>query len=98
MFSRMLEAIKHDVISDLSKVQVRTPEDMAVEQREQHPEAFQYRHDEFAGFGGEEPEPEAASGSEEQAPFVRSDRKIGRNEPCPCGSGKKYKQCHGKLN
>ncbi|MBF0472030.1 MAG: SEC-C domain-containing protein, partial [Gammaproteobacteria bacterium] len=31
-------------------------------------------------------------------PFVREGRKVGRNEPCPCGSGKKYKQCHGRLN
>jgi preprotein translocase subunit SecA len=98
MFSRMLEAIKHDVISELSKVQVRTPEDMAVEQREQHPEALQYRHDEFAGFGEEEAEPDAAAEAGEEAPFVRSDRKIGRNEPCPCGSGKKYKQCHGRIS
>ena len=34
----------------------------------------------------------------DQTPYVRDGRKIGRNEPCPCGSGKKYKQCHGKLS
>jgi preprotein translocase subunit SecA len=42
-----------------------------------------------------EPEQSAAAGMAQ--PFVREDRKVGRNEPCPCGSGKKYKQCHGKL-
>ena len=36
--------------------------------------------------------------AEAPAPFVRHERKVGRNEPCPCGSGKKYKQCHGRLN
>jgi preprotein translocase subunit SecA len=44
---------------------------------------------------------EALSGQdqdEEQQPVVRSGRKIGRNDPCPCGSGKKYKQCHGQLS
>jgi preprotein translocase subunit SecA len=41
-----------------------------------------------------EPGPE---GEEEHSPFVRDGRKVGRNEPCPCGSGKKFKQCHGKL-
>jgi preprotein translocase subunit SecA len=35
---------------------------------------------------------------EEKKPFVRPDRKVGRNDPCPCGSGKKYKHCHGKLS
>jgi len=35
---------------------------------------------------------------EEHKPFVRDEQKIGRNDPCPCGSGKKYKQCHGKLS
>ena len=40
----------------------------------------------------------AERGGEPQQPYVRSERKLGRNEPCYCGSGKKYKQCHGKLN
>lgn len=98
MFSRMLEAIKHDVISDLTKVQVRAQEDVAVERQAQQAADFQYRHDEFAGFGAEEAEPDSAAEAEEQEPFVRSDRKVGRNEPCPCGSGKKYKQCHGRIS
>jgi preprotein translocase subunit SecA len=45
----------------------------------------------LGGFGGAEPAADA------EAPFVRGERKVGRNEPCPCGSGKKYKQCHGQL-
>jgi preprotein translocase subunit SecA len=39
-----------------------------------------------------------ASEAEQPVPFVRDGRKVGRNEPCPCGSGKKFKQCHGKLS
>ncbi len=99
MFSRMLDAIKHEVISDISKVQVRT-EPMDVPQREQHPEAYEFQHEEFSGFGEAESGAEEGGpgrGGEEHKPFVRDGRKVGRNEPCPCGSGKKYKQCHGRL-
>jgi preprotein translocase subunit SecA len=99
MFSRMLDSIKHEVISVLTKVQVQQPEENYLAQQPSE-EAFQFQHEEFAGFdkaeSGEEQEGEAA-GAEAQRPFVRPDRKIGRNEPCPCGSGKKYKQCHGRI-
>ncbi len=99
MFSAMLENIKKDVIGILSKVQVRTPEEMAVAPRERHDEELQYQHAEPSGFSAEQPEAGAeAEGETDQRPFVRSDRKVGRNEPCPCGSGKKYKQCHGQLS
>jgi preprotein translocase subunit SecA len=96
MFSRLLDGIKHEVVSVLTKVKVQSPEEMHVPTQEQHEEDFQFKHEEFAGFGEAE-----ASGEEmpqdEQQPFVRAEKKVGRNEPCPCGSGKKYKQCHGKL-
>jgi preprotein translocase subunit SecA len=98
MFARMLEAIKHDVICDLSKVQVRTQEDMAVERQAQNLEDFQYQHEEFSGYAEEGAAEGAPEAEEEHKPFVRSDRKVGRNEPCPCGSGKKYKQCHGRIS
>jgi preprotein translocase subunit SecA len=60
------------------------------------PENVQYHHadyDEALGHPGE-----AASTDEGAGTFVRDGQKVGRNDPCPCGSGKKYKQCHGKLN
>ena len=66
------------------------------------PREFEFKHEEFQGFGEPE-EPETEPGAEEQSggvahqPFVREGRKVGRNEPCPCGSGKKYKHCHGKV-
>jgi preprotein translocase subunit SecA len=94
MFSDMLERIKHEVIGVLSKVQVRAQADVeAVEQQRRSQSQVKYQHDQ-ANSMGETPE---AAGAEEHKPFTREGRKIGRNEPCPCGSGKKYKQCHGKL-
>lgn len=94
LFSDMLEALKVEVVSILAKVQVRAEEDVeAVEERrrqqaENTPK--QYQHEEAEHVGGETPEGAAVT--------VRNDAKVGRNEPCPCGSGKKYKQCHGKLS
>ena len=93
MFTDMLERIKHEVIGVLSKVQVRAEADVeAVEQQRRSQSRVKYQHDQ-ANSMGEAPE----KAEEEHKPFTRQGRKIGRNEPCPCGSGKKYKQCHGKL-
>ncbi len=98
MFSAMLDRIKHDVVGIVSKVQVRAEEDVAAveAQRRQNVE-MEFRHAApnapAAGPQAEAP----AEGEAAEAPFVRGGRKIGRNEPCPCGSGKKYKHCHGKL-
>ena len=95
MFSRMLDEIMRDVVGVLSKVEVKARDDVeAVEQqRQQDADAMQYQH--------QTPD-NALAGEETQespnTPFVRKGKKIGRNEPCPCGSGKKYKQCHGKLS
>jgi len=97
MFSRMLEAIKHEVIGVLSKVQVQSPEEMQIRE-ELAEQEFDFKHEEFTGLGGGAEEESAQKEAEETAkPYVRSDRKVGRNEPCPCGSGKKYKHCHGKV-
>ncbi len=103
MFSRMLDSIKMEMVGVISKVQVRAEEDVAaVEERRRASGDLEFQHAEFSGFSdagsapedpGAEPEKEAPA-----KPFVRSGRKIGRNEPCPCGSGKKYKQCHGRIS
>jgi preprotein translocase subunit SecA len=96
MFVVMLENIKHDVISFLSMVQVRTEEDVeAAEQQHKKPQDMKFNHAASPDALGNKQEnrPE----NRELEPFVRGQKKIGRNEPCPCGSGKKYKQCHGKL-
>ncbi len=95
MFEQMLDNIKHEVIGILAKVQIRTDRDMeAVEHRAPEPE-MNFNHPSA---------PNALTGETEEAavvektPYVREQRKVGRNEPCPCGSGKKYKHCHGKLD
>jgi len=96
MFARMLDSMKAEVIGTLSKIQVQYPEEL-----EQRPEPnaadFVYKHEEFKALADDEAEERTDGEAEEAKPFVRADRKVGRNEPCPCGSGKKYKQCHGKI-
>ena len=94
MFTEMLERIKHEVVTILSRVQIRSDEEIeAMEaQRRQSSGDIEYQHEAASAMGS------SAETEEEHTPFVRDGRKVGRNEPCPCGSGKKYKQCHGKLN
>ncbi|MDC0601631.1 preprotein translocase subunit SecA [Aliiglaciecola sp.] len=92
LFSEMLENLKVEVINILSKVRVQAESDVEAveEQRRQADEGPKnFEHD-----SPNESEDTAASGSK---PEVREGPKVGRNDPCPCGSGKKYKQCHGKL-
>jgi preprotein translocase subunit SecA len=92
LFSDMLERIKQEVITILARVQVQSEADIeAMEaQRRQADTNMQFEHQEAGALNAP---------AEEEGPgtYVREGRKIGRNEPCPCGSGKKYKQCHGKL-
>ncbi len=98
MFSDMLERIKHEVIGVLSKVQVRAEEDVeAVEEQRRRRAPMQFQHAEASALGQQEEAPGEGE-AETHAPFVRGERKVGRNEPCPCGSGKKYKHCHGQLS
>ena len=103
MFGVMLEKIKREVISLLSKVQVRAEADVeAVEEQRRAAAAMapmRFEHAAVAAMANVEVmEEDAPVGSEEHhEPFVRGGRKIGRNEPCHCGSGQKYKNCHGKL-
>jgi preprotein translocase subunit SecA len=97
MFGEMLEQIKQEVMSTLCKVEIRTQEEIdALEQQQHMPEDMNFEH---ASTDSMQAEEETAEQDEKhQQPFVRTDKKIGRNDPCYCGSGKKYKQCHGKLN
>lgn len=94
LFSTMLENLKIDVVGVLSRVQVRAAEDVeAVEEQRRKADAVphDYQHAEAEHVGGEIPE------DAPRTPVFRDQDKVGRNDPCPCGSGKKYKQCHGKL-
>ncbi len=95
MFEAMLDRIKHEVVAVLTRVQVRTESDVEAvdEQRRSHSQ-MNYRHAEASAMQ----EGEQAGEDPAQRPFTREGRKVGRNEPCPCGSGKKYKHCHGRLS
>lgn len=98
LFQQMLESLKHDVISILSKVQVQAQSDVdEMEARRREEEAriqHQYQHATSEALNEAEHDAEVAA----HTPVVREGEKVGRNDPCPCGSGKKYKQCHGKLS
>ncbi|MCU7844368.1 MAG: preprotein translocase subunit SecA [Candidatus Thiodiazotropha sp. (ex Monitilora ramsayi)] len=100
MFSSMLDSIKEEVIGLLSKVQVQRPEEMVMQEQQPQTTDFEFKHEAFEGLPEETAAAEAPleETEEQHQPFVRDGRKIGRNEPCPCGSGKKYKQCHGRLS
>jgi preprotein translocase subunit SecA len=91
LFSDMLENLKVEVTKVLCRVQVRAEEDVEAveEQRRQQTESTpkEYQHESTNQLA-----------DEQKAPVIRDQPKVGRNEPCPCGSGKKYKQCHGKLS
>ncbi|MEZ9709616.1 preprotein translocase subunit SecA [Vibrio breoganii] len=98
LFEGLLETLKTDVITILSKVRVQQQEEVErmEAQRQAQAEAAarmaQAQHQTAESQLADDEQPEAAA----QAP-VRNEQKVGRNEPCPCGSGKKYKQCHGKI-
>jgi preprotein translocase subunit SecA len=101
LFQELLSNIKSETIRVLSHVKVRQEEEVReMEERrraeaEAQARAASYEHASASGMGEETQEelPEDAV-----QPFVRDERKVGRNEPCPCGSGKKYKHCHGSLS
>lgn len=93
MFTAMLERVKSEVITILAKVQVREEselDELEARQQASAQEGLELQH-------ADANQPEEAP-QDQQATFTRTAPKVGRNEPCPCGSGKKYKQCHGKLN
>ncbi|GAA4900480.1 preprotein translocase subunit SecA [Ferrimonas pelagia] len=94
LFQGMLESLKTDVISLLSKVRVQAQSDvdaMEEKRREQEEQLARQR-----AFEHQQAQQMGASAPAAEAP--RQGPKVGRNDPCPCGSGKKYKQCHGKLS
>jgi preprotein translocase subunit SecA len=107
MFSSLLESVKFEVISILAKVHVPSEEEMLEMERrlrEQQEQEHSIKFIHADAKTADAPTPNsndtngAAKGADAaDAPFVRSGKKVGRNESCPCGSGKKFKQCHGKI-
>jgi len=102
MFSAMLDRIHHEAISVLARIQFQQEEAPPPPVQERKPAEMNYEHAEVSALA-EEPQAEeqqarAGRNAQPAAPYVRDGRKVGRNEPCPCGSGKKYKHCHGRLS
>jgi len=105
LFETMLETMKRDVTRVLCHVRVQSREEMEELERRRKEELerelsrAKLRHDETSATAQKQREDgEGASAQGTPDTFVRQERKVGRNEPCPCGSGKKYKQCCGKVS
>lgn len=91
MFAAMLESLKYEVVSTLSKVQVRMPEEVEAMEQQRREEAERLAQQQQLSHVDDEAAAAASLAAQS------GERKVGRNDPCPCGSGKKYKQCHGRL-
>ena len=98
MFTSMLSGIKYEVVSTLSKIQPQDESQMML--APQTVTHLNFQHAEIStltsGPAAAEVEPAETTMAPMQT-IIRQEPKVGRNDPCPCGSGKKYKQCHGQL-
>ena len=104
LFQQLLDSLKHEVVRFLSHVQIQREDEAAlIEQRRREAaerEKLAFQHAQASALVAEEPsggQPGGDAPPAQEQPYTRAEKKVGRNEPCPCGSGKKYKQCHGKL-
>jgi preprotein translocase subunit SecA len=100
LFEAFLDNLKQDVTRILSHLQIREESDVEAMERQRELAAQQemeYKHDDATAMASDAPEGETTE-DESHTPFVRGGEKVGRNDPCPCGSGKKYKQCCGSLS
>jgi preprotein translocase subunit SecA len=93
LFSQLLDVVKMDVTRILMTVRIQSQEEVAqaaeaIEERAGHVSNVTYTHPNEDGSVSEEPD----------VALAQAVPKVGRNDPCPCGSGKKYKHCHGRLN
>jgi len=107
LFGQMLEKVKREVVTLLARVRIRSEEEIAQAEAAERARAeaiarqMQFQHPETGGYGADEEAQQAqqqgTQTSLEMLPPGRADQRVGRNDPCPCGSGKKYKHCHGQL-
>jgi preprotein translocase subunit SecA len=99
LFEELLHNVKLEVIRFLARVEFQPSEDVqSIERKRREEDAkntLNFQKESSSAMGGDEP---IAAPEEAQTPFIRREKKVGRNEPCPCGSGKKYKSCHGTLS
>ena len=104
MFSELLERIKYEVVTILTKVKIQSNEQVEKLEANENPEVenVSYQHADAAAIQNSQNAEANAQGRSDEPiaaqPYHRDHKKIGRNDPCFCGSGKKYKQCHGKLS
>ena len=102
LFQQMLENIKSETIRFLSKAEVRSRDEIEklerIKRETQQQQKLKMQHDSVSAIGGPTSTGETIKIPPSTKPFVRSTQKVGRNDACPCGSGKKFKQCHGKLS
>jgi len=97
MFQELLSRIKHDVVLKLARVKIQAAEDVeAVDAQRRSNAPVEYQHAKAQSPAGQPPQQAAAPAPPQTV--RREGQKVGRNDPCPCGSGKKYKQCHGRLS
>ncbi len=95
LFTSLLNTVKREVTQVTMLIQIRTEADVESVERLAEPENVRYQHADYdEALRGDKEQAEAAA----RVPFERAGAKVGRNDPCPCGSGKKYKQCHGRLS
>ncbi|HVI59138.1 MAG TPA: preprotein translocase subunit SecA [Luteimonas sp.] len=105
LFSEMLSKVKREVVSLLARVRIRSEEEIAAMEAQERAQAeaaarqMQFQHADAGGLGADEEAEQArlAQAMAAHTPATRDAPKVGRNDPCPCGSGKKYKHCHGQL-
>ena len=98
MFQQLLEQIKHEAISLIARAELPTLEEIkAMEAAKQVPENIEYQHAQADDVLHPQQQATPPDEQPKQQPFKRTQKKLGRNEPCYCGSGKKFKHCHGKL-
>ena len=110
--SELLERVKREVTQLLARVRIRSEEEVgqleAADRRRLAAQAgnMQFQHPDMAGYGADQDVGAASAANVDATAFgagaasaaIRNAPKVGRNEPCPCGSGKKFKQCHGQLS
>ena len=99
LFQQMLSSVQHEVIRILSTMELRSQAEVDALEQQRMMQAVEqkmdFTHGESESLLADDDAPEPAQAA---TPYVREERKVGRNEPCFCGSGKKNKHCHGKLN
>lgn len=104
LFSDMLENVKREVVTLLSRVRIRSDEEVQALEAAERQQAqarlsqSQFQHQDAGGYSADEEAAQVEAERQGVAQLQRDEPKIGRNDPCPCGSGKKYKHCHGQLS